>query len=77
MASEPTTNTIEGRYANYFRVGYNAFELIIEFGQCYAENEEAQLHTRIITNPKYGMELLIALQGSLNEYERTYDKIEE
>jgi hypothetical protein len=25
----------EGRYANYFQIGHNAFEFIIDFGQGY------------------------------------------
>jgi hypothetical protein len=73
--SKPPSNPLEGRYANYFKVGYNAFELIIDFGQCYADNDEAQLHTRIITNPKYGKELLITLRESLDEYEKASETI--
>jgi Protein of unknown function (DUF3467) len=75
--SGQTNNPVEGRYANYFKIGFNAFELIIDFGQCYAEDEEAQLHTRIITNPKYGKELLITLRGSLEEFEATYGCIKD
>ncbi len=48
----------EGRYANYFRVGYNAFEFLFDFGQLHPENQypesqPAKIHTRIITNPIY------------------------
>jgi hypothetical protein len=68
MSSKPP----EGRYANYFKIGYNAFELVIDCGQCYGENEEAQLHTRIITSPVYGKALLKTLTESLDEYERIY-----
>ena len=67
----------EGRYANYFKIGHNAFELIIDCGQCYAENEEPQLHTRIITSPAYGKALLKALSDSLDEYEKNYSRIGE
>jgi hypothetical protein len=35
-----------GRYANFFKIGHNAFEL----GQRYAGNEKPQLHTRIVTS---------------------------
>jgi hypothetical protein len=66
----------EGRYANYFKIGFNAFELIIDFGQCYTDAEEAQFHTRIITNAKYGTELLRTLRGSLEEYEKTFREIQ-
>jgi hypothetical protein len=67
----------EGRYANYFKIGHNAFELIIDCGQCYAENEEPQLHTRIITSPSYGKALLNTLRDSLDEHEKTYGRIGE
>jgi Protein of unknown function (DUF3467) len=42
---------IEGRYANYFRVGHNAFEFLFDFGQFYAESPGVRFHTRIITSP--------------------------
>ena len=66
------SNPVEGRYANYFKIGHNAFELIIDFGQCYGEKEEITLHTRIVTSPAYGKELLNALRQSLEENEKLY-----
>ena len=71
--SGQTNNAPEGRYANYFKIGYNAFELIIDCGQCYAENEEPQLHTRIVTNLAYGKALLKTLRDSLEQYEKAED----
>ena len=38
---------LEGKYANYFKVGHNAFEFVLDFGQYYPANGEAQFHTRI------------------------------
>ena len=67
----------EARYVNYFKIGHNAFELIIDCGQCYADNEEPQLHTRIVTSPAYGKALLKTLRASLEEYEKTYGLIRE
>jgi Protein of unknown function (DUF3467) len=75
--SVQTNTPLEGRYANYFKVGHNAFELIIDCGQCYAEDQEPQLHTRIITSPAYGKALCKTLQDSLAEYEKTYGSIDE
>jgi Protein of unknown function (DUF3467) len=68
----PMSNPVEGRYANYFKIGHNAFELIIDFGQCYGEKEEPTLHTRIVTSPAYGKELLKALRQCLEENEKLY-----
>jgi hypothetical protein len=75
--SGQTSKPPEGRYVNYFKIGYNAFELIIDCGQCYAENAEPQLHTRIITSPAYGKALLKTLWDSLEEYEKAYGRIKE
>jgi hypothetical protein len=77
MDSEPRSGQLEGRYANYFKVGHNAFELIIDCGQCYADSEEPQLHTRIITSPVYGKAFLKTLQVCLDEYEKTYGRLRE
>ena len=70
--SGQANNPPEGRYVNYFKIGYNAFELIIDCGQCYADNEEPQLHTRIVTSLAYGKALLKTLRESLDEYEKAH-----
>lgn len=64
---------IEGRYANYFKVGYNEFEFIIDFGQFYHDDEN--MHTRIITSPAYMKALLETLGKSIEECERVYGNI--
>ena len=57
-----------GRYANAFRVGFNAFELIIEFGEQFTDNDDDEhLHTRIVTNPVAARALLTALQQALEQ----------
>ena len=62
---------IEGRYSNYFLVGHNAFEFVIDFGQMYTGMQEC-IHTRIITTPTYAKELLKTLREALDEYERQF-----
>jgi len=64
-------NLLEGRYANYFKVGYNAFEFILDFGQFYPEGEEPKMHTRIVTNPVYAKALLETLKESVDQYGQT------
>ena len=63
---------LEGRYANYFKVGHNAFEFVIDAGQFYPESEEAELYTRIITSPIYAKTLLKTLRGAIEHYEQTF-----
>ena len=66
---------LEGRYANYFKVGYNAFEFVLYFGQYYSEDEGAQLHTRIVTGPSYAKALLEFLQDCIDKYELEFGVI--
>ena len=66
------TGLLEGRYANYFKVGHNAVEFLLDFGQFYPESEKAQLHTRIVTSPIYAKALLEIIRESLDRFEQTF-----
>ena len=68
---------LEGRYSNYFKVGHNAFEFVLDFGQFYHENGDAHLHTRIITSPIYVKSLLETLRESMERYEQIFGAIQE
>ena len=70
-------NKLEGQYANYFKVGHNAYEFVIDFGQYYPGTEEAELYTRIITSPVYAKSLIETLQESIERYEKSYKAIAE
>lgn len=65
----------EGRYGNYFRIGFNKFEFLIVIGQSYAEGEGETLHTRVVTTPSYAKAFAELLQSSLAEYEEKYGPI--
>ena len=73
--SPPVTGELEGRYANHFKVGHNAFEFLLDFGQFYAESPRAQFHTRIITNPTYAKALFDILRESIEQYEQTFGPV--
>jgi hypothetical protein len=64
-----------GRYANYFKVGHNAFELVLEFGEKFGDTSAAQLHTRIVTNPVYAQALLSTLSDSLRQYQSQFGDV--
>lgn len=66
---------LEGRYANYFEVGHNAVEFLIDFGQFYPESAQGQIHTRIVTSPAYAKALLQTLRESMDSYEGTFGPI--
>lgn len=65
----------EGRYANHFSIGHNAFEVILQFGQFYEGNSQPVMHTRIVTGPAYAQGLLQLLGRALKEYESTFGPI--
>jgi hypothetical protein len=73
---EFTQNAIEGKYANYFEIGHNAFEFILDFGQKYSDGLEEKIHTRIVTGPSYAKELLRVLEKSIAQYEQSFGLME-
>ena len=68
---------LQGRYANCFRVGYNAFEFMVDFAQASSDHRVARLHTRIILSPAYSRTLLELLVKSIGQYEQAYGPIPE
>jgi hypothetical protein len=60
------------RYANYFEIGHNAFEVVIEFGQHYESGALPQMHTRIVTAPMSAKALLDLLRTAIADYEQTF-----
>ena len=67
-------DALEGRYANLFKIGHNAVEFVIDFGQFFPESE-VQVHTRIITGPIYAKALLDTLSESIKSYEQSFGMI--
>ena len=61
-----------GQYANYFTIGHNAFEFVLDFGQFFPDSAVPQIQTRVITSPAYAIELLTTLQESVARYEETF-----
>jgi hypothetical protein len=70
-----TSCRLEGRYANYFAVGYNEHEFVIDFGQSYSENDPPEIFTRIVTGPVYAKTFLKILRGSIETFETSYGSI--
>jgi hypothetical protein len=62
----------EGRYANYFQIGQNAFEFIIDFGQSYEEHVTPVIHTRVVMSPTYAGLLLRTLNESVAKHRHTF-----
>ncbi len=70
--SSQGAHPLNGGYANYFKIGHNLFEFILDFGQSYNEDEPALFHTRIITSPVYAKALFELLGESLGQYEQSF-----
>jgi len=77
MVEKMTIERIEGCYANFLKIGQNAFEFLFDFGQLYLEEESAQFHTRIITTPVYAKAFLKVLENSIGRYEQSFGAIPE
>lgn len=65
---------LEGRYANFFQVGHNAFEFVFEFGQANMR-EAVRYHTRIVTSPAYAKQFLKLMHESIEKYEQAFGAI--
>ena len=74
--AEPGSAVPEARYANYFEIGHNAFEFLLDFGQAYGE-VSPMLHTRIISGPAYAKVLSGMLAESIGRFEQTFGPIPE
>lgn len=70
------SNPLEGRYANYFEVGHNAFEFIFDFGQYHPEDDVARMHSRIVTGPVYAKLLMELLCDAVALFEKEYGEIQ-
>ena len=49
----PESAHLNAVYANHFRVGYNAFEFLLDFGQREPESDREFYHTRVVTSPEH------------------------
>lgn len=68
---------LEGRYANAFQVGHNAFEFVLDFGQANLPDTASRYHTRIITGPVSAKVLFAVLRESIERYEEAFGPIPE
>jgi hypothetical protein len=63
---------LQARYSNLFRIGQNAHEMILDFGQVDPDSKAELLHTRIITAPAHAKLLLGLLAETVANYEQSY-----
>lgn len=75
MEAADRTALGEGRYANYFEIGHNAFEFYLDFGQSGLEGEPARMYLRVITSPFVARALCEKLNESLASYQKSFGPI--
>jgi hypothetical protein len=82
MADEPNVEpgsfpngVLVGHYSNYFQIGHNALEFLLDFGQLFDDGRVAQFHTRIIIGPSYAKELLQVLTQAIKAYDEAFGGI--
>lgn len=63
------------RYSNYFEVGHNAYEFLIDFGQFQPEVEGVVLHTRIAVGPTHAKLLAATLGKAVAQHEAEHGTI--
>jgi hypothetical protein len=63
------------KYANWFNVGHNIYEFVIDFGQYHEGEAEPLMHTRIVTGPAYAKALAKLLNQSVEKYETEFGSI--
>jgi hypothetical protein len=70
------TPKLERKYANYVQVGFNGLEILLEFGQHFAgDDDTVQLHSSILTTPGYAKRFAEVLVKSLSDYEGRFGPI--
>jgi hypothetical protein len=74
MASETDSGDLREFYANFFRVGYNALEFLLDFGRQF-EQEPEHFDQRVITTPSHAKVLSDLLQQSVSAYEERFGEI--
>jgi hypothetical protein len=67
--------SIEGQYANYLRIGSNAVEFVLDFGQQVAGDSSPEIVIRVFTTPTLAKEFLRVLQESVDSYEAVHGPI--
>ena len=71
----PLAIDAEGRYSNFFKIGYTAFEFLLDFGQVYMESGADNVHTRIVTAAPYAKALAELLIQTLKDFETKYGQM--
>jgi hypothetical protein len=73
MSSSP--DFLQARYANVFRVGFNEYEMILDFGQVDPDGTAEAVHTRIILAVPNGRLLLVLLSEAVANHDQSFERV--
>ena len=62
-------------YANYFKVGHNAFEFLIDFGQFQHEISKVRMHSRMVCGPVHAKLMAQLLTSAISRFEAEHGAI--
>jgi hypothetical protein len=60
----------QGRYANFFQIGHNVAEFLLEFGQA-----DGSIHTRVYVSPQHARILSELLVKTLRQHEKSFGPV--
>lgn len=69
--------SVTASYANYFEVGHNAFEFLIDFGQIDPCTGQFNIGNRIAVGPTHAKLFSRLLASAVNQYEMQFEPIPE
>jgi len=62
-------------YANYFEVGHNAFEFLLDFGQFQPDSASVNMHSRMVAGPVHAKLLMKLLTEAVTRFETEHGEI--
>lgn len=65
----------EARYVNYFAVGFNAVEIVLDFGQAYSAARPPP-GVRLVMSPIYAKQFLSMLAELMGDYEKAFGRLD-
>lgn len=67
--------TLVAGYANYFEVGHNPYEFLIDFGQVDPQRGAAVLNSRLAFSPTHAKLLMRFLERAVDQFEARHGTI--
>lgn len=74
-ASRRQNRALLADYANYFEVGHNAFEFLIDFGQIDPQSGDVNINSRIAVGPTHAKLFSRLMEGAVAQFEDEFGAI--